>query len=172
MGGCTDDHAAWFPGAVEDEHRLSLEAFRVEGLGPAQPDFLRGGQQDFEVAGRWLLCQIAQQEQEHGDGRLVVGAENGLAVGAHDAVLADDSGCPVDGDRVDVRTERHGEPVLTAADANEQVARGARAGGRGVLVHTEPQVLDVLLDEVRHLALLARGRADSRQSREQVAQIV
>ena len=140
-----------------------MEPLLVERPCAVQPDLLHRREEQLEPAVRPVLRQDAARRLEHhGDGRLVVGAEDRSRRVANDAVLEDglDPGLRRNG--VQVRAQEERRPAVGRLDPRVEVPC-VRADLRAdrVLAHVEPEVAHVRADAIGDRALVA-GRARHR----------
>jgi hypothetical protein len=113
----------------------------VERGGAEQSDFLLRREEELDARVRAVLGEDAPRSFEHRrNGRLVVGAEDGAAGVAHDAVLDHGLERPLRRNRVEVRAQEDRRPVAVAGRLEPaiQVAH-VRADGRSGVVLVDGQ---------------------------------
>ncbi len=76
--GRVDDHLADRRGVVEHVAELARRRRCVERARAGQRDLLADGEQQLEVDRRACAAHVAREREQHGDGGLVVGAEDRL----------------------------------------------------------------------------------------------
>ena len=155
-------------GVVVDEAEAALQDRRVERGRAAQPDLLARGEEQLDArVGELLVADAAHRLEHHGDGGLVVAAED-RRVAVREV--------PVDELDLDRPGHRHGVEVGAEDDRRAPRGRGreppddvpaARADRRrrAVLDHLRPQRAQLAADDLGDAALVARRRGDLAEAR-------
>ena len=170
-----EDHVPDRRRLVVDVADLRLEARMVERCRAEQPDLLLRREQQLDARMPAVFRDDPPGRlQHHGDGRLVVRAEDRPGGVAHDAVVDDRLDRPGRRHGVQVRAEeeRCASPVPVRLDARIEIPdRRADRRTRVVLVDVEAQIAKVPHDRVGDRALFPGGARERGELREQIQNV-
>ena len=155
-----EDHLADRGGLVVDVADPRVQPLLVERRCAVQTRLLHRREEQLEPAVRPVLRQDpARRLEHHGDGRLVVGAEDRPGRVADDAVLEHRVDARLRRNRVEMSAQEERRSAVGRLDAGVEVPR-VRADSRAgvVLAHVEPEIAHVRGHLIRNRALVA-GRA-------------
>ena len=145
---------------------------RSNALAPRRPTSSHVEKTTSTRPGGGIAGEVAQQEQHDGAGTLVVGAQDRVALAAHDPAVDDGSDGALDGDGVEVGADEYRHALPTPLDDHVDVAAaGARLGGAVVFDGGEPAAAHVSEHQVGDGALVPGGRRSLGKAQEEVEQL-
>ena len=156
---------------VEREAHIRMQQAAVKMLRTMNAVLLRDREDDLQWAVRdGAFAQLAQCLKDGRDTGLVVGTENGRAIGADDAILPDGMDIRAGLHAVHMSCQHDGRPVLLPLcrrEIRDEIAAVAAQGLTGlVLMDGTAEFLQALCQEIAHLALFVRRAADADKLKE------